>query len=134
MPAEFTRRALFAALAAFVLALAVAYALSSTGEASEISATPGAPAEPLDVASGIAGQTTLGEATALPALVRKPKPPPKHKPEAVNTSEPATPSTPSTPSTPAPTSPTPYTPPAAPPVNSTPTQPAEPPVQFEDSG
>ena len=65
MPAELNRRAVFAALAAFVLALAIAYALSSTGEASEVSGTPGAPAEPLDVASGIAGQTTLGEATAL---------------------------------------------------------------------
>jgi hypothetical protein len=129
MPSELNRRAVFAAVAAFVLALAVAYALSSTGEASEVTGTPGTPAEPLDVASGIAGQTTLGEASALPALVRKPKPPPKHKPaEAVNTS---------TPSTPPPSNPTPtYTPPAAQtPTVAPPPQPnPEPPVQFEDSG
>ena len=131
MPSELNRRAVFAALAAFVLALAVAYALSSTGQASEVSGVPGAPAEPLDVASGIAGQTTLGEAEALPALVRKPKPPAKHKAEAVNTSAPATPSAPSAPS--APSTPT-YTPPPAPPVSSAPSTPAEPPVQFEDSG
>ena len=124
MPSELNRRAVFAALAAFVLALAVAYALSSTGEASEVSGVPGAPAEPLDVASGVAGQTTLGEAEALPALVRKPKPPAKHKAESVNTSAPATPSTPSAPPTPS------YTPP--PPAVST--QPAEPSVQFDDSG
>src|SRR5215213_8283231 len=100
MPSELNRRAVFAAIAAFVLALAVAYALSSTGEASVVSGTPGAPAEALDVASGIAGQTTLGEATALPELVRKPKPPAKHKAESVNTATPSTPTTPSTPSTP----------------------------------
>jgi hypothetical protein len=126
MPFELNRRALFAALAAFVLALAVAYALSSTGQASEVSGVPGAPAQPLDVASGIAGQTTLGEAEALPALVRKPKPPPKHKAESVDTSAPATPSAPSTPS---------YTPPSSsPPVSSTPSAPPEPSVQFDDSG
>ena len=134
MPAELNRRAVFAALAAFVLALAIAYALSSTGEASEVSGSPGAPAEPLDVASGIAGQTTLGEATALPALVRKPKPV-KHKAETVNTSEPSTSSTPTQSTTSTPT----YTPP---PVSNTPSNtpsnppstPTEPPVQFEDSG
>jgi outer membrane biosynthesis protein TonB len=130
MPSELNRRAVFAALAAFVLALAVAYALSSTGEASEVSGTPGTPAQPLDVASGIAGQTTLGEAEALPALVRKPKPPAK-KPESVNTSEPAAPSTPA-PSTPTVTPPPPVV--NSPPVNSPPSTPSEPPVQFEDSG
>jgi hypothetical protein len=129
MPSELNRRAVFAAVAAFVLALAVAYALSSTGEASEVTATPGTPAEPLDVASGIAGQTTLGEASALPALVRKPKPPAKSKPPAaVNTS---------TQSTPAPSNPTPaYTPPApthtAAPAPSQPNP--QPPVVFDDSG
>jgi outer membrane biosynthesis protein TonB len=130
MPSELNRRAVFAALAAFVLALAVAYALSSTGEASEVSGTPGTPAQPLDVASGIAGQTTLGAAEALPALVRKPKPPAK-KPESVNTSEPAAPSTPA-PSTPTVTPPPPVV--NSPPVNSPPSTPSEPPVQFEDSG
>jgi hypothetical protein len=124
MPSELNRRAVFAALTAFVLTLAVAYALSSTGQASEVSGVPGAPAEPLDVASGVAGQTTLGEAEALPALVRKPKPPAKHKAESVNTSAPATPSAPSATSTPS------YTPPP-PPVS---TPPAEPSVQFDDSG
>jgi hypothetical protein len=138
MPSELNRRAVFAALAAFVLALAVAYALSSTGEASEVSGTPGAPAEPLDVASGIAGQTTLGAAEALPALVRKPKPPAKHKDESVNTSAPSTSSsstpsssTPTTTSTPPPT----YAPPSSSaPTTSTPPTQSEPPVQFEDSG
>src|SRR3954454_16595825 len=131
MPSELNRRALFAALAAFVLALAVAYALSGTGEASEVSGSPAPPAQPLDVASGIAGQTTLGAAEALPALVRKPKPPAK-KPQSVNTSKPAAPSTP------APSTPT-FTPPppplvSSPPVNSQPSTPSEPPVQFEASG
>ena len=79
MPAELNRRALFAAAAAFLVALAVAYALSSTGQASPGTGPPGSPAEPLDVASGIAGQSTLGEAQALPALVRKPKPKPAKK-------------------------------------------------------
>jgi hypothetical protein len=129
MPSELNRRALFAALAAFVLALAVAYALSSTGQASEVSGVPGAPAQPLDVASGVAGQTTLGEAEALPALVRKPKPPAKHKAESVNTSAPATPSAPSAPVTPS------YTPPpSSSPPASTPSPPPEPTVQFDDSG
>jgi hypothetical protein len=99
-----------------------------------VSGAPGTPAEPLDVASGIAGQTTLGEAEALPALVRKPKPPAKHKAATVNTSAPTTtPSTPSTPSAPSTPSTPSYTPPS-PPVSSTPSTPAEPPVQFEDSG
>jgi outer membrane biosynthesis protein TonB len=92
MPSELNRRALFAAAAAFLVALAVAYALSSTGQASPGTGAPGTPAEPLDVASGIAGQSTLGEAQALPALVRKPKPkPPKEEEPAETTSEPATP-------------------------------------------
>jgi len=55
MPSELNRRALFAAAAAFLVALAVAYALSSTGQASPGTGAPGTPAEPLDVASGIAG-------------------------------------------------------------------------------
>jgi hypothetical protein len=126
MPSQVNRRAVFAALSAFVLALAVAYALSSTGEASPPAANPGQPAQPLDVASGVAGQTTLGEAEALPALVRKPKPP--KKPESTDTSTETT-------SSPAPTvssTPT-YTPPANPTPTPTPTQ-TQPPVQFEDSG
>src|SRR3954452_18856182 len=134
MPSELNRRALFAAVAAFVLALAVAYALSGTGEASEVSAVPGTPAEPLDVASGIAGQTTLGEASALPQLVRKPKPPAKHKAESVNTSTPSTSSGSSTSSTTPSTSSTRSSTP--PPTVNTQTNPnpnPEPPVQFEDS-
>jgi len=124
MPSELNRRALFAAAAAFLVALAVAYALSSTGQASPGSGAPGTPAEPLDVASGIAGQSTLGEAQALPALVRKPKPkPPKEEP-AETVSEPAAPvvSTPTPTATPTPT-PTP-TPPAPQPE----------PQVFSDSG
>jgi outer membrane biosynthesis protein TonB len=129
MPSELNRRALFAAAAAFLVALAVAYALSSTGQASPGTGAPGSPAEPLDVASGIAGQSTLGEAQALPALVRKPTPkptPPKQEPgEAV--AEPAAPVVASP--TPAPTlTPTP-TPTPAP----TPTPQPEPQV-FSDSG
>jgi hypothetical protein len=129
MPSQLNRRSVFAALSAFVLALAVAYALSSTGEASPPAENPGQPAQPLDVASGVAGQTTLGEAQALPALVRKPKPPPK-KSEPKDTSEPATSSpAPTVTSTPS------FTPPAtSTPSTSTPPTQAEPPVQFEDSG
>jgi hypothetical protein len=128
MPSELNRRALFAAAAAFLVALAVAYALSSTGQASEGTGAPGSPAQPLDVASGIAGQSTLGEAEALPALVVRPKPKPKKKP-AQDTPA-ATPTvtprvTPTVPVTPAPVqTPTPVTPAPTP----------QPPVQFEDSG
>ena len=94
MPSELNRRALFAAAAAFLVALAVAYALSSTGQASPGTGAPGAPAEPLDVASGIAGQATLGEAQALPALVHQPKPKPAKKEEPDEAvSEPAAPET-----------------------------------------
>jgi hypothetical protein len=124
MPSELNRRALFAAAAAFLVALAVAYALSSTGQASEGTGAPGSPAQPLDVASGIAGQSTLGEAEALPALVVRPKPKPKKK---------AAQDTPATPTTATPTAPV-----VPAPVQSTPvaptTPPAQPPVQFEDSG
>src|SRR5215213_448432 len=126
MPSELNRRTLFAAAAAFLVALAVAYALSSTGQASEGSGTPGSPAEPLDVASGIAGKSTLGEAAQLPALVVKVEPKPKApKPEepaedvAEDVAEPvAEPVTPVT-SNPAPV----YT---APQPTPTPTPPAEP--------
>ena len=128
MPSQLNRRSVFAALSAFVLALAVAYALSSTGEASPPAADPGQPAQPLDVASGVAGQTTLGEAEALPALVRRPKP--HKKSETTNVTDQSGPSTPAptVTSTPTPTVTSP------PPSNPAPSTPAEPPVQFEDSG
>jgi hypothetical protein len=129
MPSQLNRRSVFAAISAFVLALAVAYALSSTGEAAPPAADPGQPAQPLDVASGVAGQTTLGEAEGLPALVRRPKPPHK-KAETTDVSTPTT-------SSPAPTvssTPT-YTPPPSTPTPSTSTpNTTAPPVQFEDSG
>jgi len=131
MPSELNRRTLFAAAAAFLVALAVAYALSSTGQASEGSGAPGSPAEGLDVASGVTGQSTLGEAAALPALVvNKPKPkPPKREEPAEDVTEPATPVT----STPAPTGPAPVdTAPA--PIPTPPVQPTPPPVEFDDSG
>jgi hypothetical protein len=130
MPSELNRRAVFAAIAAFVVALAVAYALSSTGQASERSGLPGAPAEPLDVASGVAGQSTLGEAEALPALVRRPKPPPP-EPEPEPEEEPDAVESDPAPVTPVET-PT-YTPPSTP-VTPAPPEPVEPPVEFEDSG
>jgi hypothetical protein len=125
MLSELNRRALFAAAAAFLVALAVAYALSSTGQASPGTGAPGSPAEPLDVASGIAGQSTLGEAQALPALVAKPKPkPPKKEPQTV--SEPTAPDT-STPT---------YTPqqPTQQPIDTSPPPPTETPQVFSDSG
>ena len=124
MPSELNRRALFAAAAAFLLALAVAYVLSSTGQASPGTGAPGSPAEPLDVASGIAGQATLGEAQALPALVRKPKPKPRREEEPDETvPEPAAPVT----SGPTFTSPQPeYTPPTP--------EPEPEPQVFSDSG
>jgi outer membrane biosynthesis protein TonB len=124
MPSELNRRSLFAAAAAFLVALAVAYALSSTGQASPGTGAPGTPAEPLDVASGIAGQSTLGEAQALPALVLKPKPkPPKKEEPAETTSEP---------STPAPASPPP--PPVVTQTESPPAVPEPEPQVFSDSG
>jgi outer membrane biosynthesis protein TonB len=131
MPSELNRRALFAAAAAFLVALAVAYALSSTGQASPGTGAPGTPAEPLDVASGIAGQSTLGEAQALPALVRKPEPKPKPKPPkeeepAETVSEPAAPVTTAPP-------PTDTAPPQQPTVTSPPPPQPEPQV-FSDSG
>ena len=122
MPSALNPRTFFAAAAAFVVALAVAYALSSAGQASPGSGDPGSPADPLDVAAGIEGTTTLGDADELPALVHKPKPkPPKEEPA----DEPAAPviSTPTQPYNP-PTRP--YTPPPA--------QPQPPPEIFSDSG
>jgi hypothetical protein len=131
MPSELNRRALFAAAASFLVALAVAYALSSTGQASEGSGPPGSPAEPLDVVSGEEGsKPTLGDAEALPALVvvkpkPKPKPEPKAEPTPVDTPAPEEPAPPVI-VNPQPQTPT-VTPPAPPP-------PADPPVEFEDSG
>ena len=127
MPSELNRRALFAAAAAFLVALAVAYALSSTGQASPGTGAPGTPAEPLDVAAGIAGQSTLGEAQALPALVHKPKPKPAKKEEPAETaSEPAPPVVSAPPPTVTPT-PTPTPTPTAP-------APQPEPQVFSDSG
>jgi hypothetical protein len=126
MPSELNRRTLFAAAAAFLVALAVAYALSSTGQASPGTGAPGTPAEPLDVASGIAGQSTLGEAQALPALVHKPKPKPPKKEPAETVSEPAAPDT----STPTYTAP----PQQQQPVYTPPAPQPEAPQVFSDSG
>lgn len=128
MPSQINRRSVFAAISAFVLALAVAYALSSSGEAIVPTGNPGEPAQPLDVASGVAGQTTLGDAEALPALVRKPKPKKQPKAESVDTSAPTTPSAPA----PAPTVSSP--PVISAPPTPAPSAPAAPPVRFEDSG
>jgi outer membrane biosynthesis protein TonB len=125
MPSALNPRTFFAAAAAFVVALAVAYALSSAGQASPGSGDPGSPADPLDVAAGIEGQATLGDADALPGLVHKPKPKPAPK-EEEPADEPATPVT----STPTPTVVTPQQPTTAPP----PTQTEPPPEVFSDSG
>ena len=128
MPSELNRRALFAAAAAFLVALAVAYALSSTGQASPGTGAPGPPAEPLDVAAGIAGQSTLGEAQALPALVHKPKPKPAKKEEPAETaSEPAEPAPPVVSAPPPTVTPTPTPTPTAP-------APQPEPQVFSDSG
>jgi hypothetical protein len=126
MPSALTPRTFFAAAAAFVVALAVAYALSSAGQASPGSGDPGSPADPLDVAAGIEGPSTLGDADALPALVHKPKPKPPPKEEPAD--EPAAPA--------APVQPTPTTP-YSPPVQSNPAPPPQPdpaPEIFSDSG
>jgi hypothetical protein len=130
MPSELNRTAVFAAAASFLVALAVAYALTSTGQASEGSGPPGSPAVPLDAVSGSVGNSTLGEAEALPALVVV-RPKPKPKPKAESTPEPTpvddtpAPTAPApTVTPPAPVAPTPVTPPPAP----------DPPVEFEDSG
>ena len=56
---ELNRRTFFTAAAAFLVALAVAYALSSTGQASEAPRSLGSPAAPLDVASGAVSYTHL---------------------------------------------------------------------------
>ena len=128
MPSELNRRALFAAAASFLVALAVAYALSSTGQASEGSGPPGSPAEPLDVVSGEEGsQPTLGDAEALPALVVvKPKPKPKAEPKAVDTPAPVEPGPPVI------VNPQPQPQTVTPPAPPAPTP--DPPVEFEDSG
>ena len=130
MPSELNRTAVFAAAASFLVALAVAYALTSTGQASEGSGPPGSPAEPLDVVSGSVGNSTLGEAEALPALVVRPQPKPKPKAEPAPEPTPVedTPA-PVTPTPPAPVTPAPVTPAPAPPAPA-----PEPPVEFEDSG
>ena len=74
MPAVVNPRTALALATAFVVALAVAYALSSTGEASPAPAALGEPADPLNVASGVAGNSSLGDADSLPALARRPRP------------------------------------------------------------
>jgi hypothetical protein len=128
MPSELNRRAVFAAAAAFLLALAVAYALGSTGQASEGTGTPGAPATPLDVASGAAAQTTFGEAQALPDLVPRPKPPPAEPEE--ESDEPFFTEEEPTYTAPEPTyEPEPYVPEPTPPTTT-----PEPGVEFDDSG
>jgi hypothetical protein len=134
MPSELNRTAVFAAAASFLVALAVAYALTSTGQASEGSGPPGSPAEPLDVVSGSVGNSTLGEAEALPALVVRPKPKPTPKPKADPAPEPTPVEDTPAPVTPAPTAtpPAPVTPAPAPPAPPAPAP--EPPVEFEDSG
>jgi hypothetical protein len=126
MSAVLNRRTVFVAIAAFVLALAVAYALGSTGEASEGSGdSPGSAATSIDVPSSVAGQSSLGDAAALPALVARPQPEPEPEPE---------PDEPSAPATETPVIVTPD-----PPVVVTPDPPAPPPppppeVEFDDSG
>ena len=124
MPSALNPRTFFAAAAAFVVALAVAYALSSAGQASPGSGDPGSPADPLDVATGIEGQSTLGDAEALPGLVHKPPKPKQPKEEPADEAEaPVT-------STPTPTVVTPQPPASTPP----PTQTEPPPEVFSDSG
>jgi hypothetical protein len=127
MPSELNRRAVLVAIAAFVLALAVAYALSSTGQASEGTGdTPGSAATPLDVSSSVAGQSTLGDAPALPAMVARPQPEPEPEPEPEE-EEPAV-EAPQVIVTPPP----PVSNPA--PVDTPPPPPPEPEVEFDDSG
>jgi hypothetical protein len=127
MPSALNPRTFFAAAAAFVVALAVAYALSSAGQASPGSGDPGSPADPLDVAAGIEGPSTLGDADELPALVHKPKPKPPPKEEPAD--EAAAPVTPTPTPTPTPT----YNPPT-PTYNPPPAQPDPAPEIFSDSG
>jgi hypothetical protein len=126
MPSALNPRTFFAAAAAFVVALAVAYALSSAGQASPGSGDPGSPADPLDVAAGIEGPSTLGDADELPALVHKPKPKPPPKEEPAEESAPPAAPVESTPTVP-------YNPPVQ--NNTPPTPPAQPaPEIFSDSG
>jgi molecular chaperone DnaK len=126
MPSELNRRTVLAAAAAFLLALAVAYTLGSTGQASEGTGSPGAPATPLDTPSGAAGQSSLGDAASLPALAERPKPPepePEPEPEEdVVESAPVTPTYSPPPTT--------YDPPAPTPTP----EPPAPEVEFDDSG
>jgi hypothetical protein len=120
MPSELNRRAVLVAIAAFVLALAVAYALGSTGQASEGSGgAPGSAATPLDVSSSVAGQSSLGDAPALPAMVARPQPEPEDEPA----DEPVTPVVIDQPT---------YTPPVQQTVAPPPAPPPE--VEFDDSG
>ena len=128
MLSELNRRTFFAAAAAFLVALAVAYALSSTGQASEAPRSLGSPAAPLDVASGVAGNSSLGDAAGLPAMARRPKPP-EPEPEPDVAEAPAEPD--SEPSAPAPVYEAPPTETPAPPAP--PPPPAEVEV-FDDSG
>lgn len=124
MPSELNRRAVLVAVAAFVLALAVAYALGSTGQASEGTGDPsGSAATPLDVSSSVAGQSTLGDAPALPAMVARPQPEPEPEEEAPAVETPAPVDTPE-PFIPPPSDPEPVAPPPPPP----------PEVEFDDSG
>jgi hypothetical protein len=128
MLSELNRRTFLAAAAAFLAALAVAYALSSTGQASEAGRATGSPAAPLDVASGIEGNSSLGDAAGLPAMAERPKPPaPKPADDA-----------PAEPAEVAPDPATDYVAPVDPVVDTPPPPPPPPPEEettvFDDSG
>jgi hypothetical protein len=125
MPSELNRRAVLVAVAAFVLALAVAYALGSTGQASEGTGdASGSAATPLDVSSSVAGQSTLGDAPALPAMVARPQPEPEPEEEPADEAGPVIVESPE------------YIPPADPQPQAPVVQPEPPPpeVEFDDSG
>jgi outer membrane biosynthesis protein TonB len=112
----------------FVVALGVGLAVgSSRGEEQPVEPV-GSAAVPLDVPAAGDAPSGLGKAAPLPALARRPKPPPKEPPV---TPEPEP--VPENPVIPEPVAPEPPAPAPAP-APAPPPTPEPPPVEFDDEG
>jgi hypothetical protein len=155
MPAQLTRGAMIAGVAAFAAALGVTYAATAGGGTPATERPPGARAVPLELPGPSGGGLSLGAAETLPALasgpsdpvaqpVRAPAPapavpaPPPVRPEVSSVyPAPAPPPDPApvSPPDPAPAPPPePPAPPAPVAVPAPPAAPEPPPVEFDDSG
>jgi len=133
-----SRRSLLLAVLAFAAAMGGAYVLSSPGSAEPRAVTIGSNPVSLEVAAAAEGQTGLGDAERLPALVRRPQPaapPPAPSPAPAPEPEPEPEAPPAPPPSAAPPSPPPIAPSPPPPApDPEPPPPPPDPVEFDDSG